>query len=278
MTTLTNGIVAYWKFDENTGTSAGDITGNGNVGTWHGTLAGAQWTTGIINSGGSFDNTRYVSVPTITVSGDFSLSCWVNLTSNSVTQFLNACVAKGLWGGDAAGDFSLGYQVSITTPPQSGTGKFCFTAKGAGAATSGAIDSVAATAGSWVHLVGTISGTLMTLYKNGVSAGTGTLGAGFVNNSHTLDLGAYPGQETQGTATKGSLDEIGLWSRALLQSEVTQLYNSGIGLQYPFQPPSPNPAYILGLEMVDLGLSILSGVSPGLYKGLVQDQLNLITQ
>jgi hypothetical protein len=32
----------------------------------------------------------------------------------------------------------------------------------------------------------------------------------------------------------GMIDEIGVWSRALTSGEVTQLYNSGAGLQYPF--------------------------------------------
>jgi hypothetical protein len=30
------------------------------------------------------------------------------------------------------------------------------------------------------------------------------------------------------------LDEVGFWTRALSAAEVTSLYNSGNGLQYPF--------------------------------------------
>jgi hypothetical protein len=34
---------------------------------------------------------------------------------------------------------------------------------------------------------------------------------------------------------QGSLDEIGIWSRALSATEVTSLYNAGVaGVQYPF--------------------------------------------
>ena len=46
---LTTNLEAYWKFDENTGTTAADATGNGNTATFAG--SGASWDTGLINSG-----------------------------------------------------------------------------------------------------------------------------------------------------------------------------------------------------------------------------------
>lgn len=39
----------------------------------------------------------------------------------------------------------------------------------------------------------------------------------------------------------GVLDEFGLWSRALSDTEITELYNSGAGLQYPFSSFTPTP-------------------------------------
>ncbi len=36
----------------------------------------------------------------------------------------------------------------------------------------------------------------------------------------------------------GALDEIGLWTRVLTSTEVTQLYNGGAGLAYPLVVPS----------------------------------------
>lgn len=47
----------------------------------------------------------------------------------------------------------------------------------------------------------------------------------------------------------------------------------------PFSPPTPPPsntAIILGLTMVAQGLTILSGLTTNLYKGLVEDELNNI--
>ena len=43
----------------------------------------------------------------------------------------------------------------------------------------------------------------------------------------------------------GKLDEVGIWIRELTAGEVTQLYNSGAGLSYPFTAGSTaNPAFL----------------------------------
>jgi hypothetical protein len=47
----TDGLVGWWKFDENTSTNVSDSSGNGN----HGTATGMTWTDGKYNGAGSFD-------------------------------------------------------------------------------------------------------------------------------------------------------------------------------------------------------------------------------
>jgi hypothetical protein len=60
-TSLASGLVAYWKLDDASGTSAADSIGS-NTGTWNGTL-GSQWTTGKIGGAGNFNGTNnYVDV------------------------------------------------------------------------------------------------------------------------------------------------------------------------------------------------------------------------
>src|SRR3989344_5236105 len=48
------GLVGYWKFDEGTGTSAGDSSGNGNTGTL---VNSPSWVTGKVGGALSFDGT-----------------------------------------------------------------------------------------------------------------------------------------------------------------------------------------------------------------------------
>jgi len=47
----------------------------------------------------------------------------------------------------------------------------------------------------------------------------------------------YTGIRSDDVATTewdGVIDELGIWDRVLSASEVTELYNSGSGFQYPF--------------------------------------------
>ena len=55
------GLIAWWNFDEGSGTIAGDMSGNGNIGT----LNGATWVSGKYETALIFDGaTNYVNVPT----------------------------------------------------------------------------------------------------------------------------------------------------------------------------------------------------------------------
>jgi hypothetical protein len=75
-----SGLVGHWKFDENTGTSAADSSGNG----YNATLAnGPTWTTGIAGSAVSFatSSTNAVTFPAGLQSTSFptsgTLSFWI---------------------------------------------------------------------------------------------------------------------------------------------------------------------------------------------------------
>ena len=70
-----SGLIGYWNFDEGSGSIAHDTSGGGHDGT----VNGAAWTTGKINTGLRFNGTtNSVSTPAIALSGAFSVSAWVN--------------------------------------------------------------------------------------------------------------------------------------------------------------------------------------------------------
>lgn len=69
-----------------------------------------------------------------------------------------------------------------------------------------------------------------TLYINGVSAGTASDTSTYTTPG-TLEIGGYAGT---GSPFKSLEDEGGLWNRVLTSSEVSSLYSSGTGVQYPF--------------------------------------------
>jgi hypothetical protein len=91
---------------------------------------------------------------------------------------------------------------------------------------------------AWSHIAATIDiGGTLKFYINGAldttltvstpSLYTGEKAIGAVPNS-ALPGGPFP------VIANTRLDEIGIWNRALTGTEITDLYNSGSGLTYPF--------------------------------------------
>ena len=70
------------------------------------------------------------------------------------------------------------------------------------------------------------------LYVNGTNIGSETQTGTIDLNNSQLTLGRRPGQA--GYDYHGLIDEVGIWDRILSPAEVTELYNSGAGLAYPF--------------------------------------------
>ena len=113
------GLVAYWKFDEGSGTIACDSSGNGNTGT----LAnGPQWIAGNFGHAlyfdGLDDNVLVAAAHSLDLSGSFTLSAWVNPVSaftdfrsilvKNYEYFLYASVAGYCGNGSPVGGFSGG--------------------------------------------------------------------------------------------------------------------------------------------------------------------------
>src|SRR5258707_1256221 len=82
------GLVGYWKFDEGSGTTASDASGDGYTGTLQ---SGAGWATGQIGSHAlslNGSNTSYVDIPNTVVdtTQSFSVAAWVKLNSTRGKQ------------------------------------------------------------------------------------------------------------------------------------------------------------------------------------------------
>ncbi len=82
---------------------------------------------------------------------------------------------------------------------------------------------------TWTHLVMAYNGTYVTLYVNNTILGTVYAPTHSIRNS-TDEIGNL---ETAG-GWSGGIDEFGIWNRSLNSTEISELYNSGSGLAYPF--------------------------------------------
>ena len=94
-------------------------------------------------------------------------------------------------------------------------------------------DTTDLTDGQWHHIVAVRDGTDNILYVDGAEEARVTIayGAGFYSLSAPLNLGKLSGAYYYG----GALDEVALYDRALLQSEIDQHYDNGLlgrGIDY----------------------------------------------
>ena len=219
---VTNGIntLAYWKFDEDTGTTLNDATGNGYTGSFSGTT-GSQWVIGKINSGLSFNGTNnFVSLGGSLSVTNVTVAAWIKTTTNGRLIF------------NAQSNNPLIY-LSVGPTSAGGTNNkvvaYFRTLSGSVLVASGATN---VTDGNWhyVAVVRNVSSQQVLIYVDGnldstISyTDTGTITAALNG------IGGVGG----GSNFSGTIDEVGIWNQALNATQISELYNSGNGLQYPF--------------------------------------------
>ena len=91
--------------------------------------------------------------------------------------------------------------------------------------------SIAITINAWNHVVCAYNGAgQVKFYVNGSLVGTSTASWTDAGGTTGTYIGAYSGVAY---FFNGTIDEAGAWTRALTATEVTELYNSGNGKQYP---------------------------------------------
>jgi hypothetical protein len=226
VTTLTNGLLTYYKFDEGSGSTAEDVVSGHDFTSLP---TGSTGASGVINEAYNLDVSDYVSLPATVVNGltDFSFSFWgkINELNTSGTYPNNNIISCANSGEN--NELYFGYRKNNSRW---------------GIALNGTVYYFLADTtiedGEWHHIVVTRNGSTAHLYIDGSEVGTGITG-----NSGTISVstnGFVIGQDQDSVggsfatnqAWKGGVDELGIWSRAVTQSEVTQLYNSGSGLSY----------------------------------------------
>ncbi len=211
---LTANLVAYWKLDE---TSAGtspvtrvDIHGGFNATDVNSAASGA----GKINNGALLVPPDYLSVAHNAALGPLLLSVQAWIKTGVTDKWILSKEA-----GTTGYRLLMGGSGGLQWQVHNGSSGF----QSAGNATNIAD-------GLWHHCVGTYDGTQSRLYRNGVLQGTAvTTTYSPPAAAGTLLLGTRPGIFDNWS---GTLDEIGIWSRALSEAEITELYNAGAGLAY----------------------------------------------
>ncbi|MDQ0877740.1 hypothetical protein QFZ77_006399 [Paenibacillus sp. V4I3] len=205
--------MAQLPFDETSGTTAIDATGNG----WNGTLVGgASRVAG--KSGNAVDlsgTSQYVALPTGVVSGDdkITVAAWVNLDTVSNWNRIF--------------DFGSGSSTYMFLSPKNGAnGKIRFAIKNNNSSEQIIDGQAALPTGGWHHVAVTLNGSTGILYVDGVQVGT--------NTGMTLkpsDMGAttqnWIGRSQYATDPylDGRVDDFRIYNSAMSASQIMHLAN-----------------------------------------------------
>ncbi|MHC4112819.1 MAG: LamG-like jellyroll fold domain-containing protein [Planctomycetota bacterium] len=187
------GLRAYWKFDEADGTTAYD-----SVGSYHGYVHGAQWTSGKINGALDFDGlSNYVEVAGTSNPINMTYMLWVKVDTlngmwNTLIEFANDTPWFGIL---RTGQVELYSHVTST---------WTFSI------------------GQWHHLAVTSDGYESIIYINGQPEPT----TGLPNTSTGTGLGI--GYHDGDTHFDGLIDDVMIFKRPLPAEEIQQLYQNGL--------------------------------------------------
>lgn len=202
------------EFDETSGTTAYDSSGNGQNATL---IGGPAFVAGKINNALSFSgSSQYAMLPAGvagSLSGNFSITAWVYL--NSLTAWQRIC------------DFGTGTTdyMFLTVASSSGTPRF-------GISTGSEQDvssSVAIPLNTWTHIALTVSGSTGTIYVNGVATGANTALSIWPSAFNSSILGSpmlnYLGKSQFSTDPylDGRIDEFRIVNRAYSAAEIAEM-------------------------------------------------------
>ena len=199
---LPNGLLAYWKLDEESGVRV-DATGNGN--DLSDTNA-VGFDLGKFGNAAGFDGTNSLTAASPIIAGDanFTIAAWINpseFNSYNIVASSFPLVSFGL---------NDGYLHFYAGGPSDCNGD-------------------AVTVNEWSFVV----------FRRQGNSCFGSVNAGTVMITEATDTEAPAnftiGQEANREGYfQGLIDEMGVWNRALSDAEITQLYNNGNGISYPF--------------------------------------------
>lgn len=213
---LTDNLVSYWKLDESSG-NASDSVGSNTL-----TINGdTSYTTGKINNGarittyigGGLSNASNLGID----GGNVTIGGWFKMDTDIASGEGNF-IAQYSTGTDTGYGISYYYN--------GGTRRIGFWRLKQGVSQDQDYYNVSLGT-TWHFLVLTYNGTNVLGYLDGAQVtSASSSGNGVVNLGSIFRI--------SGCKNNSNFDEVGIWSRALSSTEVTELYNSGSGIQYPF--------------------------------------------
>lgn len=214
-TTLNEGLVAHWTFDEGSGDVVLDHSGNKHDGQ----ITGATWLSpGRFGAAIHLDEGAFVSVGNFPdATSSWSVSAWVRLTdATPSSEAYKTVISTELLG---MGGWEMNIDRSQTQP-----GAHFGYWEGPIVATYDRITCHCVAFGEWTHIAASVdaAGTL-SLYVGGVLGASMPITVPILPGSATLYIGKWTGD---GRLLVGDVDDILVYKRALFPAEIAELSRS----------------------------------------------------
>jgi len=199
------GLAGYWRFDEASGSTAADSSGNGRTATWAG--SGTRWTAGKVGNGALFNGTSDY----LTTAG----SAVFSIPQGSFAYWFQAPQSQVI----NARFVSIGTTANLIETFVDGTKVLTQYATPAGGTLSNA---QAINDGAWHHVVTTWGSEGPRIYLDGAFVASNAFNATqALPASPVVRIGSYAGG---GYFYSGIIDELRIYNRVLSGEEASALY------------------------------------------------------
>lgn len=218
-------LVAYWRMEENTGSTVADSSSNSYTATL---TNGPTFSTDVpfpslysLDFDGTDDYIEVsdhddLSFGNSSTDSAFTMAGWVKLDSTTLQRFVTksgSSTAEYIFGTGGGSNLLLALYDDTTSVVRY------------------RVSSGTLSTGTWTHVAVTHSGGTIKLFINGTedSGSSGDIGSytAMHNSTGTVRLGGY---QNGSQYTNGKLDELAVWDEALTSSEITAMASSPIDL------------------------------------------------
>jgi hypothetical protein len=223
----TGSLAALWHFDESTGLSASDSSGNGNSGVLTGNTVPPAFAPGKFGNAINFNGVdNFVQVADnagLEPSSQVTVEMWVNSSNPGTIAYL---LSKG-----ANNCISATY--ALYTDGGAAHDLFFYVLVGGGTVVrSPAAPRASVFDGNWHHVAGTYDGAAVHLFLDGVEQGTATPTSGALKyglaTTNDLFVATYNDGPGCFLPYHGAIDEARIWNRSLGANEILASAQSGL--------------------------------------------------
>jgi hypothetical protein len=203
-----NGQIGYWKFDEGSGASLVDSSGQNHPGSITNTVRVTGLSGGALQFNGSSSVATFGTGPSLSGATDFTVAAWIRTSASSVTQRIigqrDANEYYGQYTVNVKSNGRVGFQI------WNGDSQFDFE-------TTASVND-----GQWHHVAAQRQGLTGRIYVDGQLAAEAT-GSSIRNLTGTIQTAIGKDIRDNNSPFNGIIDEARVWNRALIGGEIYTL-------------------------------------------------------